>query len=131
MSTEDEVERLLKIINDPQKLQAAADRVTPTPYTEALTNCNTLAERLLLSAQTFGNETAGLLMRFDRIDAQSLREAAAAFDKADMTELAAMAREAASEAKLKEPAWRAQSKRQRRASKAAYRKAIEKACRKA
>jgi hypothetical protein len=64
-------------------------------------------------------------MRFDRIDAQSLREAAAAFDKANMTELAAMAREAASEAKLKEPAWRVQSRRQRRASKAAYRKAIE------
>src|SRR5262249_51050891 len=121
---EDEAARLAKIIADPVRLQAEAERIADTPVTIALSKCNSLAERLFVLAQLFGTEAAGCFMRYDRNDAKSLREVAAAFDKADMVELAEMARDAASKAKLKEPTWQATNRKARRARQKKFREAL-------
>jgi hypothetical protein len=122
-----EAERLQKIISDPVRLAAYCAQIKPTPVTEALDKCESQAERLFLISQLHGVESAALLMRFDRNDAKSLREVAAGFDKADLVELAAAAREAAKVAKLKEPPWQTANRRQRRARQKKFRAALAKA----
>jgi hypothetical protein len=126
----DEAERAAKIIADPEKLAAASSIAQPTPYLEALSNCHSLAERFLLVARVYGNEAAASLMTFNRLDARSLHEAAKSFDKADIADLAGLARDAASKAKRKVSAAVSTKAQAKKASRRAYLKAMAKVRRK-